>query len=249
MTKIKDTALALRGVNYSETSQVVTLLTRDHGKIAAMAKGSQHPRSAFEGAIEPFAFGQVMFIASPTDTLATLTELVRTPRFRLLHSHLTAMYAGLFALELTEAFCREYDPHPALFDALVVALERLEQCDNATRVMVVLMDYQLTLLAEIGIAPVLDACVNCGLAVVTTPKDLYFSSAANGLLCPGCEPSFTDKRRLSAACAAALNRSVPLDNTPPAVAAEAERVLIYHFTELLGRPPKMAKYVMEQNRK
>ncbi|HDS85525.1 MAG TPA: DNA repair protein RecO [Phycisphaerales bacterium] len=247
MTKIKDTALALRGVNYSETSQVVTLLTREHGKIAAMAKGSRRPKSAFEGAIEPFAFGQVMFIPSPTDKLATLTELVRIPRFRLLHTHLRAMYAGLFALELTEAFCQEYDPHPALFDALVAALEHLEQGDQEVRVLSVLMDYQLTLLAEVGIAPVLDVCVNCGLAVTTTPKDLYFSSAANGLLCPGCEPSFADKRRLSAACAAVLNRSVPFDKAPT-VAAEAERALIYHFTELLGRPPKMEKYVMEQNR-
>jgi DNA repair protein RecO (recombination protein O) len=39
--QIKDTAICLRMVNYSETSQVVTLFTRDSGKVAAMAKGSR----------------------------------------------------------------------------------------------------------------------------------------------------------------------------------------------------------------
>ena len=249
MKKIKDTALALRVVNYSETSQVVTLLTREHGKMGAIAKGSRRPKSAFEGAIEPFACGQVMFIASEaSDKLATLTEFVRAPRFRLLHTQLMAMYAGLFVLELTEAFCREYDPHPALFDALLACLERLEQSDRPGGVCSALIDYQLTLLLEVGIAPVMDACVNCGAAIKMPLKEMYFSSIANGLLCPGCEQSFAEKRRLSAACAALLNHSVAMDDAPQQVLLEAEGELIYHFTELLGRPPKMAKYFREQKR-
>ena len=55
--QIKDKAICLRAVNYSETSQVVTLFTRDHGKIAAMAKGSRRAKSSFDGAIEVFSFG------------------------------------------------------------------------------------------------------------------------------------------------------------------------------------------------
>ena len=83
MMKTKDLAICLRAVNYSETSQVVTLLARDTGKIAAMAKGSRRPKSAFDGAIEPFSYGQVMFAASEAhDKLATLTEFVQMPQFR-----------------------------------------------------------------------------------------------------------------------------------------------------------------------
>ncbi len=247
MSTIKDQAICLRAVNYSETSQVVTLLTRDHGKIGAMAKGARRARSAFDGAIEPFAYGQAMWIASPSaQKLDILTELVQSPRFRLLRTNLSAMHAGLFALELTEAFCQSHDPHPALFDALAAALDHLTRCQRRDSVLAVLMDYQLTLLDEAGIAPVLDACANCGMIAKTLPRELYFSSAANGLLCGGCEQSFSEKRRISAACAAALNRRLSAENAPGNALSEAEHLLIYHFTELLGRPAKMSKYFVSR---
>lgn len=246
MSTIKDQAICLRAVNYSETSQVVTLLTRDHGKIGAMAKGARRSRSAFDGAIEPFAYGQAMFIASPSSQkLDILTELVQSPRFRLLRTNLSAMHAGLFVLELTEAFCQSHDPHPGLFDALADTLERLTRCDTPAFELPVLIDYQLTLLDEAGIAPVLDACANCGMTAKTLPQELYFSSAANGLLCGGCEKSFAEKRRISAACAAALHRRLSPEEASIAM-AEAEHLLIYHFTELLGRPPKMSKYFVQR---
>ena len=245
--KTKDQAVCLRAVNYSDTSQVVTLLTREHGKIAAMAKGSRRSKSAFDGAIEPFAFGPVLFVASEThDTLAALTEFVQSPRFRPLRSHLAAMHAGLFALELTEAFCHDSDPHPALFDALTDTLGTLPIEDSPQSVLCALIDYQLTLLEEAGIAPVLDACTNCGAAAHAVRGELYFSSAANGLLCAGCEQAFAEKRRITGACAAAMNHPAALKQTTPAAVQEAEQTLIYHFTELLHRPPKMARYFIKR---
>lgn len=241
--KAKDIALCLRAVNYSDTSQVVTLLTRDHGKVAAMAKGSRRPKSAFDGAIEPFAFGHIMFVASDThDKLAVLTEFVQSARFRLLRTHLAAMNAGLFALELTEAFCHDGDPHPALFDGLAQTLETLAQADSSAAVLTTLVAYQMKLLTEAGVAPLLDACANCGEPANAVGSDLYFSSSANGLLCGGCEQAFTEKRRITPACCALLNRTVSPDTTAPAVLNEAEQLLIYHLTEMMHRPPKMAKY-------
>ena len=103
--QIKDKAICLRAVNYSETSQVVTLFTRDHGKIAAMAKGSRRAKSSFDGAIEVFSFGETMFIIKDSGVqLATLTEFGQQPRFRMLSQNLNALNAALFAVELTERF-------------------------------------------------------------------------------------------------------------------------------------------------
>ncbi|MHC4782578.1 MAG: DNA repair protein RecO, partial [Planctomycetota bacterium] len=103
--QIKDKAICLRAVNYSETSQVVTLFTRDHGKVAAMARGSRRRKSSFDGALEVFSFGEVMFIIKESGgQLATLTEFSQQPRFRMLSQNLNALNAALFAAELTEKF-------------------------------------------------------------------------------------------------------------------------------------------------
>jgi len=245
--KIKDTAICLRAVNYSETSQVVTLLTRDNGKIAAMAKGSRRAKSTFDGAIEVFSFGQAMFTEPAVhDQLCTLTEFVQMPRFRMLRANLSAMNAGLFAVELTESFCQPYDPHPDLFDALCGGLETLQQSDDPTTVLIGLVQYQLTLLLHVGIMPRLNACANCGSAAQGLRGELYFSSAANGLLCGGCEQSFSEKRRISIACMKALAKGHLPPDTPPSVVWEAEQLLIYHFTELMHRPPRTAKLFMSR---
>ncbi|MHC4289795.1 MAG: DNA repair protein RecO, partial [Planctomycetota bacterium] len=160
--QIKDTAICLRMVNYSETSQVVTLFTRDSGKVAAMAKGSRRAKSSFDGPIEVFSFGEVMFIIKESGgQLATLTEFDQQPRFRLLSQNLNALNAALFAAELTEKFLEDHDPHPDLFDKYIKFLETIQREENHANRLAWLILYQLRLLEEIGVAPVLDTCVNC----------------------------------------------------------------------------------------
>lgn len=243
--KVKDLAICLRAVNYSDTSQVVTLLARQHGKIGAMAKGSRRPRSAFDGAIELFSYGQVMFTASDNhDKLSILTEFTQIPKFRLLRTNLSSMNAGLFALELTEAFCEQSDPHPALFDALAEALDALQHSADDAAVLQVLVGYQMTLLGEAGIAPLLEACGNCGSVTKNVKEGLYFSAAANGLLCPDCEQSFVEKRRISTACVALLGGTLPSADATRPVLAEAEQMLILYFTALMRRTPKMAGFFL-----
>ena len=70
----KDAAICIRAVDYSETSQIVTFFTRAAGKINAIAKGSKRPRSAFDGPIEMFSHGKIVFADSTRERLATLTE-------------------------------------------------------------------------------------------------------------------------------------------------------------------------------
>ncbi|MHC5139512.1 MAG: DNA repair protein RecO [Planctomycetota bacterium] len=245
--QIKDTAICLRMVNYSETSQVVTLFTRDSGKVAAMAKGSRRAKSSFDGPIEVFSFGEVMFIIKESGgQLATLTEFDQQPRFRLLSQNLNALNAALFAAELTEKFLEDHDPHPDLFDKYIKFLETIQREENHANRLAWLILYQLRLLEEIGVAPVLDTCVNCG--AKSEPRQSwsghYFSSRENGLLCPDCEMAFPEKRAIDTALLDILNNPTKLPKTDIKKLKGIEALLIYHFTELLHKPPKMAKYFM-----
>lgn len=243
--QIKDKAICLRAVNYSETSQVLTLFTRDTGKIGAMARGSRRAKSSFDGPVEVFSFGEVMFIVKESGgQLAMLTEFSQQPRFRMLSQNLNALNAALFAAELTEKFLEDHDPHPELFDKYIKFLETLQREDNPADQLAWLILYQLRLLEETGVAPVLDACVNCG--ATSEPRQLwsgyYFSSRNNGLLCPNCEMAFAEKRAVDLSTLNVLQNPAQLPKTDIKDLKKIEVLLIYHFTELLHKPPRMAKY-------
>lgn len=240
----KDLAICLRTVSYSETSQVVTLLMRENGKIGAMAKGSRRAKSSFGGAIEIFSYGPAMFSQKAGGQLATLTDFDPQPRFRGLHGDLRAMHTALFAAELTEAFLEDGDPHPLLFDKFIKFLETVQETKDESTLWAWLILYQLRLLEEIGLSPLLDSCVNCSAAFSPRWKTIYFSSHSNGLLCGSCETAFVEKRALSPANLAILQHPARLPKADVSQLHDIEQLLIYHLTEQLGKAPRMAKYFL-----
>jgi len=254
----KDTAICIRAVDYSETSQVVTFFTRATGKIPAIAKGSKRPKSAFDGQIDVFSYGSIVFSEPSSEKLATLTEFAQQPRFMYLSSSLLAFNCASFAAELIHHFTNEYDPHPQLFDHLLEFLQNIDELHAKAKkskrqdVLALLILFQLSLLKEIGLQPVLDACTNCKTRYERplpsqgqASNEFYFSSSANGLLCRNCESSFNDKMKLTKSAASCLTDFKLLAEADNKTLNEVERVLVYHFTELLGRPPKMANYILK----
>jgi len=243
----KDLAICIRALDYSETSQIVTFFTRAAGKISAIAKGSKRPKSAFDGTIEMLSFGKIVFSDSNKEKLAILTEFEQQPGFTHLRDNLFALNCCLFGAELLSNLTDDYDPHPELFDSfqqfLENANERRETRDEGRRTLALLILFQLALLKEIGLMPVLNACVNCKNNFSADWPQSYFSSSANGLICRDCEASFPDKVRLTGNAANCLTNLKMIAESDEKTLNEIEKVLIYHFTELLHRPPKMAKHI------
>ncbi len=248
----KDLAVCIRAVDYSETSQIVTFFARDNGKIGAIAKGSKRPKSSFDGPIELLSHGQIVFADSNKEKLATLTEFQQAPALLNLHNNLHSLYCCLFAAELLNNLTHDYDPHPDLFDNF---LQFLKDANDSHDTLALLVLFQLSLLNEVGLKPVLNSCANCkkpcrvGLAPPNSNRfrdvpEMYFSSSANGLICRDCETSFPDKIRLSKKAAACLTDLKKLSESNEAALKEIEKVLINHFTNILGNRPKMAKHIL-----
>ena len=260
----KDTAICIRAVDFSETSQIVTFFARAAGKISAIAKGSKRPKSAFDGPIEIFSYGKIVFSNSNKEKLATLTEFAphqlgvpstqKARRFDAgqlvrgsgLSSNLFTMNCCLFAAELLNNLTHDYDPHPQLFDDFLQFLENIQGANNKHQMMALLILFQLSLLKEVGLRPVLNACSNCKTqyAIRNTQYEVYFSSSANGLICGDCEGAFPDKIRLTKRAANCIANLKLIAESQEKTLKEIETVLIHHFTELLGRKPKMAKYIL-----
>ncbi|MFC1675731.1 DNA repair protein RecO [Planctomycetota bacterium] len=243
----KDQAICIRTVDYSETSQIVTLFARSTGKLSAIAKGSKRPRSSFDGPLEILSFGNIVFSCKDEARLATLTEFQHKPLY-MSGLELLTLNCSLFGAELVNAMTDEHDPHPELFDSFVQFLRNLHEQEptenkDAKTVMLLIL-FQLSLLKEVGLGPVLNVCNNCKTGnSAARPKQMYFSSSANGLICRDCESSFADTVRLSPEAAKCLINLQTIVEANTNTLEEIEKILIGHFTELLGQVPKMAKYV------
>ena len=238
----KDTAICLRKADFSETSQVVTFFTKDAGKLAALAKGAKRKKSSFDGPIEVFSYGRIVYIQTATAKLATLTEFAQMPIFQYLSSRLISLNGGLFAVELMDYFTENYDPHPDLFDSLIQFLTDVQTAADPASALRLLIIFQLTLLNEVGTKPLLARCANCKVPYANNWPFYYFSSIANGLICPDCEFSFADKIRISPQMAAVIADLKTITTANETIIKEIEKILIAHFTELMHRKPKMAKY-------
>jgi len=263
---IKDTAICIRAVDYSETSQIVTFFARAAGKISAIAKGSKRPKSAFDGPIEIFSYGKIVYSDSNKEKLATLTEFESAyggAGFSGLSNNLFTLNCCLFSTELLNKFTHDYDPHPQLFDDFLQFLQNAQENKNKHQMLALLILFQLALLKEVGLQPILNYCVNCktryehqASSISAVPKGtpcgghlavehrVYFSSSANGLICRDCEASFQDKVRLTQTAANCLSNLKLLAESQEKTLNEIETVLVGHFTELLGHKPKMAKYIL-----
>jgi DNA repair protein RecO (recombination protein O) len=246
----KDTAICIRAIDYSETSQIVTLFARAAGKISAIAKGSKRPKSAFGGPIEIFSYGKIVFSDSNKEKLATLTEFepaYGSAGFTSLSSNLSALNSCLFAAELLNKLTHDYDPHPQLFDDFLQFLENIQSISNKHQMPALLILFQLSLLKEVGLRPVLNACANCKTRYEgrKTRDEVYFSSSANGLICRDCEGAFPDRIRLTQTAANCFANLKLVAEAQEKTLNEIETVLVHHFTEILGRKPKMAKHVLK----
>ena len=237
----KDKAVCLRTADYSETSQVVTLFSRGSGKLSAIAKGSKRPKSSFDGPIEIFSFGDIVYAPPRSTVLATLTEFDQKRGFLNLRKNLAALNCAYFAAELLEAFTQDIDPHTDLFDSFLQFLSDIQTADSRDALGLLIL-FQLTLLAEVGTKPVVAECVNCRTPFSEKWHDAHFAASLNGLICPDCEQAFVDKIRLTKNAAAALADIKLISTADEKTLNEIERTLIYYFTELMHRPPKMAKF-------
>jgi DNA repair protein RecO (recombination protein O) len=241
MATISDSAVVLRRLDYSETSQVIVFFTRQHGKVRAIGKGIKRgTKTRFAVGIDLLDLGQIVVSVRQerTEKLATLTEWKQTRSLFALREKLFRIQGAEYAAEITAQLTEDWDPHVELHDALVTVLDELSQADEALGPVV---RYQRRLLEAIGSLPRFDACVLCG----RTQDLTHFSSFEGGMVCRSCEPAQVEKLALSPA---ALKTLTGMDE--PSSLAGPFSVLNYHLSHLMGREPLLgAKLVPRQRRR
>lgn len=246
MATEKATALVLQTTDWSETSRIATLWTREFGKVRVLAKGGRRLRSNFDSALDLLTVCHIVFIHKPTGGLDLLTEAQVQERFPKLRSELHALYAAYFVAELLSEWTQDYDPHPNLFDAALAALRDFGAPDISVSLR--LSAFDLALLKELGYSPTLVACTACTRHLAADELHVSFSPAAGGVICESCRPTQGEFFSVSPECRRWLGDLAQASEPwrrecPVPVRRELRRLLGAYITYLLGRRPKLLPYL------
>ena len=137
----------LHSYPYKETSLIVEVFTRRHGRLGLLARGARRPRSAIRGML--LAFHPLGLSWSGSGELGTLRSVDWTGAHRAPSG--LGLMCGFYLNELLLRLVPRDDPHERLFDAYAESLQRLAAGDEEP----VLRGFERRLLGELGYAPVL----------------------------------------------------------------------------------------------
>ncbi len=246
MSSEKSLALVMRVVDFSETSCVVTLFTRDFGKISALAKGARRPKSSFESAIDLLAICRIVFLHKSSETLDLLTEAKLERRFRAAQRDLPRLYAGYYVVELLREMTDEGDPHPCLFD---ITDQTLLDLDGTGPVAANVLRFEIMALRELGHMPALDGCASCGKSLQLVGR-VAFGQLAGGLLCPQCREGQKQIVSVTAGAIQVLRQFAEVasdawrdTDMDARVRGEIRGLIGQYICNLLGHRPRMHRFL------
>ena len=204
---LKDEALVLRIHPYGNTSRIVVWLSRTHGKLATLVKGSQRERSGFLGQYDLFYTCEILFYAREQRHLHILKECAPLDARAAFRSDWRACAAASYAAGAMDLVLPIGPTPSGLYRLLNETYDRLAA---RTPGPAFLPRFELLLLQELGLAPHWDACTRCR-ADLRGDAPARLDVAHGALLCAACAPE--TGRPVSAAARRVLRQM--RDGTPP----------------------------------
>ena len=188
MQGYRDDGVVLRTQKLGEADRIITLLTRQNGRVRAVAKGVRRTKSRFGARLEPFTHVDVMLHPGRSLDVITQAEVIR-PYGAPLAGDYPRYTAGTAMLETAERITpMEKEPALRQFLLLIGGLRTLSETgEDAREPRLVLDAYLLRSLAVAGYAPALEECARCG-ASGEAKRLTSFAVAAGGMVCADCRP-------------------------------------------------------------
>ncbi len=184
----KTDAIVLKTVDFMESSLILSVYTREFGKVRGLAKGARRLKNPFETSLDLLASIKLTFIRKNSDALDLFTEAKLARRFRPNRRNLRGLYAGYYVAELLDHMTEDYDPEPELWRLTDLTLESLARRERiGSRVFA----YEARLLETFGEFPSTRRCVECGQELPLDRVDnlarrIWFEVDAGGVVCREC---------------------------------------------------------------
>lgn len=230
-----------------EQDKIVTVFTRESGKVRVVAKGARAARSRISGATEPFCV--IEGLVSEGNRLPVLSQAEVREAFPKLRTDYALVLRATYLCELLDRVTEDADPHVELFDHLVRGLYHLPE---AVQPDFVVHATEIRMLDSAGYAPRLDACVACGGVFRNSAPPVAFAPARGGALCADCaEAAGPGLVPCDGAALRAFDRLALAEDTrellggelPPATMGTIHRLVREHLRQRLDRELKSSGFL------
>ncbi|MFV1989454.1 MAG: DNA repair protein RecO [Acidimicrobiales bacterium] len=170
--------VVLRTIKLGEADKILTICTRERGKVRAVAKGVRKTQSRFGGRLEPC--NHVSLQLYEGRELDTITQAETVTTFAAVRGDLDRLGEAVTLLEAVDQLSQPNQADPRLLDMLLGALAALNEQDSKLLVPAFL----LKLLAHDGVRPELDACTVCSREDIDALT--RFDAGLGGMVCESC---------------------------------------------------------------
>ncbi|MBI4665753.1 MAG: DNA repair protein RecO [Nitrospinae bacterium] len=177
-------AIIIRGIRLNESDRIITLFTRDYGKIKAVAKGCLKPKSRLMGRLEPFLHTRAIFFGKEKAELFYLNTSDIIETFTGMRDDYEKLMRAFAAAELVDVCQKEKDANRDGFNMLLVLLRKLSaSAMPADKLDMLLRLFEFKYLSSIGFMPSMGACAVCG-GAIAGPRCGF--NPSRGAVCGSC---------------------------------------------------------------
>jgi DNA repair protein RecO (recombination protein O) len=169
--------IVLRTTDYSETNKIVTLYTREWGKVGVMARGAKKPNSRLAAITQHFSYAY--FLIQKGSGLGSMQQGEMISSMRKIREDIILTAYASYILELTDKCTDDRRPNPYLFELL---LQTLKYMNEEYDLDILLHIFEMKMLNSLGLYPILNKCAVCGQG----DGHFSFSIRENGFICHRC---------------------------------------------------------------
>jgi len=245
---LKVDAVVLRHSDWGEADRLLTLYSREQGKLRAIAKGVRKIQSRKAGHLEPFT--RVAILLAKGQDLWIVTQAEAIELYQPVREDLQKMGQAAYVVELLDRFTYEEGQNWQLYKLLTETLERLSTGEDD---FLPVKYYEMRLLDLMGYRPLLFECAACGEEI--TARDQYFSADQGGVLCPKCVQRGQSQRQISVDALRYMRhiqrstyKEAARANPPEAIRQEMDALQNYYLTYLLERKLNSPEFLKQINK-
>ena len=240
-------AIVLRTVDYGDSDRIVTLFTRDVGKLSALARGARKSVKRFGAGLGLFGVGEAILIDKPNAELSGLERFDGARGFPSLMLDVAKVAHGSYACELVRELIPQRHPEPDVFELLIDFCTLLEAAPARAETLRI---FELILLDMLGLRPQIERCVGCETEDLGAPGDVL-DVRRGGVVCASCHGhgrAIGDEvRRALVEAQSRMLSEAPDFVLPPAVNAGCRELLAAIILDHVGRPLKSLEFINKLN--